>query len=72
MQSFAWRYIRCAARPPDGGLFRLRAAAREHVFVIPPVRVAVAGVYIFERALGEDVGAGRNLYGGIRGWLGML
>src|SRR5262249_43449205 len=56
--------IRGGPRPTDGGLPRLGATAREHVFVSLPVRrVDVAGDCIFDRAFGEDVGAGRNLYG---------
>ena len=60
----AW--IRSAPRPPDGGLDRCGAAAREHVFVVLPLRVAVAGRDALERALRKDVGAGRDLDGRVR------
>ena len=66
MQGRASRLIRSAARPPDGGLDRCGAAAREHVFVILPLRVAVAGMDVLDRALRKDVGAGRDLDGRVR------
>ncbi len=58
--------IRSASRPSDGGFDRRAAAAREHVFVVLPLSVAVAGRDRLERALRKDVGAGRDLDGRVR------
>ena len=66
MQDVASRGIRGASRPADGGRDRLGAPAREHVFVILPLPVAVAGWDILDRALRKDVGAGRDLDGRVR------
>ena len=66
VQGRASRLIRSASRPSDGGRDRSGAAAREHVFVILPLRVAVAGRDVLERALRKDVGAGRDLDGRVR------
>src|SRR5262245_53601139 len=61
--------IRRGPRPTDGRRPRLGTAAREHEFVSLPFPGAVAGDYTktSDRALGEDVGAGRNLSRGVRG-----
>ena len=62
----ASRSIRNAPGPPDGRRDRRGAAAREHVFVVLPVSVAIAGRDPLDRALRKDVGAGRDLDGGVR------
>ena len=61
MKDVASRGIRGASRPADGGRDWLGATAREHVFVILPLPVAVTGRDSLERALRKDVGAGRDL-----------
>ncbi len=66
MQGRATRLIGGAACPSDRRRDRQRAAAREHVFVVLPLPVAVAGGDGLERALREDVGAGRDLEGRVR------
>ena len=66
MEDHASRWIRSAPRPPDGRRDRQGAAAREHVFVVLPLSVAIAGRDRLERALRKDVGAGRDLDGRVR------
>ncbi len=60
VQSGAPWLIGGAASPSDGRRDRLRAAAREHVFVILPLPVPVARRRSLERALRKDVGARRD------------